>query len=278
MPTVADKLVADAVMSLKGYRGDDSGSWWAGWKRHYWPADMLRRGFRFYAYDKQSRSLFALVEVVRGRSFTYRTLAEFSKKIRQIVGHSPNRENAYWNKLPLPTKGHPCTGYAIRWKTIRNVNIPWRGRFPQLGWARLSEDTLIADIDPLQAFGEGDRTVRRHLAIERDARLRALAKDYWRSQLGRLRCLVCGFDFEKRYGPVGAEFIEMHHDKPLGEREGRRYTKVKDLKPLCSNCHRIVHRDVKSPLSLAALKRMLRLTTARTPTRARAARAGGAGR
>src|SRR6267143_667002 len=108
MPTVADNLVADAVMSLKGHRGDNSGSWWAGWKRHYWPADMLRRGFRFYAYDKQSRSLFALVEVVRGRSFTYRTLAEFSKKVRQIVGSSPNRENAYWNKLPLPTKAHPC--------------------------------------------------------------------------------------------------------------------------------------------------------------------------
>lgn len=263
-------------MSLSDER--DATSWWAGWERHYWPADMLRPGFRFYAYDKHSRSLFALVEVVRGRSFTYRTLAEFSRKVRQLVGYSPHRENAYWRGLPLPRKGRPCTGYAIRWKVVRNVNIPWRSRFPQLGWARLSGDSLIPDSDPLQSFAEGDRTVRRHLAIERDSRLRPLAKEYWRGKLGRLRCLVCGFDFEKRYGLVGAEFIEMHHDEPLSERKGRSHTKVRDLKPLCSNCHRMIHRDAKNPLSLVALKGALRLTTARTPTRARAARAGGAGR
>jgi hypothetical protein len=273
---MAEDFAADAAMSLSDER--DSKSWWAGWKRHYWPADMLRRGFRFYAYDKQSRTLFELVEVVRGRSFTYRTLDEFARKVRQLIGRSPNRDNAYWRGLPRPTKNRPCTGYAIDWKTVRSVKIPWRGRFPQLGWARLSGKTLIADIDPLQSFGEGDRTIRRHLAVERDARLRALAKDYWRSRLGRLRCLVCGFDFERRYGRVGAEFIEMHHEKPFGQHKGRRKTKVKELKPLCSNCHRILHREVKNPLSLAALKGMLRLTTARTPTRARAARAGGAGR
>lgn len=265
-------------MSLKGYRGYDSGTWWSGWKRHYWPADMLRPGFRFYAYDKQTRSLFALVEVVRGRSFTYRTLAEFGRRVKQIAGYSPNRTDPHWKKLPLPKTGGRSTGYAIRWKVVRKVNIPWLGRFPQLGWARLSGETLIADIDPLQSFAEGDRTIRRHLTIERDARLRALAKDYWRAQLGRLRCLVCNFDFEKRYGSIGAEFIEMHHDKPLGKRKGRRQTKVRDLKPLCSNCHRMVHREVKNPLSLLVLKRMLRLTTAPTPTRASAARAGGAGR
>lgn len=263
-------------MSLSDER--DARAWWAGWKRHYWPADMLRPGFRFYAYDKLSGSLFALVEVVRGRPFTYRTLAEFSRKVRQLVGHFPNRENAYWRGLPLPRKGQTCTGYAIHWKIVKNVNIPWLSRFPQLGWARLSGGSLIPDIDPLQSFAEGDRTVRRHLAIERDSRVRPLAKEYWRRKLGRLRCLVCGFDFEKRYGLVGAEFIEMHHDKPLSERIGRRHTKVKDLKPLCSNCHRMVHRDTKNPLSLAALKRKLGPTTARTSMRATVAREGSAER
>jgi 5-methylcytosine-specific restriction endonuclease McrA len=273
---MAEQFAADAAMSLSDER--DSKSWWAGWKRHYWPADMLRRGFRCYTYDKQSRTLFELVEVVRGRSFTYRTLDEFARKVRQLIGRSPNRDNAYWRGLPRPRKRRPCTGYAIDWKTVRSVNIPWHGRFPQLGWARLSGKPLIPDIDPLQSFAEGDREVHRHLAIERDSKLRALAKDYWRVKLGRLQCLACGFDFEKRYGLIGAEFIEMHHDVPLSLRKGRRRTKVKDLKPLCSNCHRMVHRDVKNPLSLVALKRMLRLTTARTPTRARAARAGGAER
>jgi HNH endonuclease len=264
MPSVAEKLVTDSAMSLSDER--DATSWWAGWKRHYWPADMLRPGFRFYTYDKHSRSLIELVEVVRGRSFTYRTLAEFARQVRQLAGYPPDRDNAYWRNLPWPTNGHPCTGYAICWKVVKKVNIPWPGRFPQLGWARLSNSSLVPDVDPLQSFAEGDRTVRRHLAIERDFRLRGLTKDYWRAKLGRLRCLACGFDFEKCYGLIGAEFIEMHHDRPLGKRKGRRQTKVKDLKPLCSNCHRMVHRDVKNPLSSAALKHMLRLTTARTPT------------
>jgi hypothetical protein len=258
---MTEKLTVDVAMSFSDER--DATSWWAGWKRHYWPADMLRPGFRFYAYDKLSGKLFAVVEVVRGRSFTYRTLAEFSKKVRKLVGYPPNRKNAYWRGLPLPRKNQVCTGYAIRWKTVRNVSIPWRGRFPQLGWARISGISQIPDIDPLQSFAEGDRNIRRHLAIERNSRLRPVAKEYWRGKLGRLRCLACGFDFEKRYGLVGAEFIEMHHDKPLGERKGIRRTKVRDLKPLCSNCHRMVHREPRNALSLRVLKRVLRPTAAR---------------
>lgn len=278
MTRALDKLAADIAMSLPGCRGYDAGTWWSGWRRHYWPADILRRGLRLYGYDKQTKSLFALLEISRGGSFTYRTLAEFRRKVQQVAGYSLERDHSYLRQLPLPKSEAPCIGYALKWKVVQDVEIPWRGRFPQLGWKRLAPGPLFAEVDPLQSFVEGDRAVRRHLAIERNARLRALARDYWRAQLGRLKCIACGFDFEKRYGSVGAGFIEMHHDKQLGVRTGRRRTKVRDLKPLCSNCHRMVHRDVKRSLSLAALKRVLRLTTARTPTRARAARAGGAER
>jgi hypothetical protein len=263
MPALAEKLEPDFALSLTRDDRSDSGLWWSGWKRRHWPAKKLRPGLRFYAYDKQTKTLFALLEVVRGAAFTYRTKREFSKKVKEVTGRWPRRDHPHWRRLPLPKKRERATGYAIRWKKIKPVNIPWYGRFPQLGWARLSSNKPPHDSDLLQAFVEGDRVVRRHLEIERNATLRARAKKYWSSRLGGLRCLVCGFDFKKTYGPAGDGFIEMHHDTPLNQRKSGSKTKVKDLKPLCANCHRIVHRDVKRPLSLKALKGMLRRTAAR---------------
>ncbi|GFM34182.1 HNH endonuclease [Desulfovibrio subterraneus] len=58
-----------------------------------------------------------------------------------------------------------------------------------------------------------------------------------------LECVVCGFNFEKFYGPLGQGFIEIHHVNPLHEKDGEREVDpVKDLVPVCSNCHRMLHR------------------------------------
>ncbi|MGE0558543.1 MAG: HNH endonuclease [Burkholderiales bacterium] len=252
---MAKKFAADAAMSLSDE--SDSKSWWAGWKRHYWPADLLRRGFRFYTYDKQSRKIFALVEVVRGSSFTYRTLDEFARKVRQLIGRTPNRDNAYWRGLPRPTNKRSCTGYAIDWKTVQRVDIPWRGRFPQLGWARISSGLPSPSVNADQSYVEGDRKYRKHLKIERSSKLRADARDYWRSRLKGLRCLACGFSFERRYGKWGSEFVEMHHLVPLAMIRKIHESNVKKLVPLCANCHRMVHLQPKSPLTMNKLTRML---------------------
>ena len=54
------------------------------------------------------------------------------------------------------------------------------------------------------------------------------------------KCAVCGFDFEKIYGQLGKNFIEVHHMVPVSEKE--RENDVNNLRPLCSNCHRMIHR------------------------------------
>lgn len=57
------------------------------------------------------------------------------------------------------------------------------------------------------------------------------------------QCKVCGFDFEKHYGELGVGFIEIHHCKPLATiGEEVVVNPVTDLIPLCSNCHRMIHR------------------------------------
>ena len=55
-----------------------------------------------------------------------------------------------------------------------------------------------------------------------------------------LNCECCHFDFEKKYGEIGSNFIECHHKIPISK--GERITKEDDLALVCSNCHRMLHR------------------------------------
>ncbi len=55
-------------------------------------------------------------------------------------------------------------------------------------------------------------------------------------------CAVCGFDFGKAYGQEFEGMIDVHHRVPLNEiREGYEVDPVRDLVPLCPNCHRAIH-------------------------------------
>ena len=56
-------------------------------------------------------------------------------------------------------------------------------------------------------------------------------------------CRVCGFDFEEIYGTRGRKFIEVHHRVPLSERkEEYNVDPIRDLIPVCPNCHAMLHR------------------------------------
>lgn len=71
-------------------------------------------------------------------------------------------------------------------------------------------------------------------------------------------CKVCGFDFFYRYGEIGEGFIEIHHLKPLSSlSEEVEVNPRLDLVPLCSNCHRMIHRK-NNLLSIEKLKTILK--------------------
>ena len=56
-------------------------------------------------------------------------------------------------------------------------------------------------------------------------------------------CVICGFDFAKTYGSVGKGFIHVHHLKELSEvKKEYKVDPINDLRPICPNCHAIVHR------------------------------------
>lgn len=61
-------------------------------------------------------------------------------------------------------------------------------------------------------------------------------------------CQICGFDFEKMYGEIGRGFIHIHHIEKISYHKDKYYINpIKDLIPVCPNCHAMMHR-VDPPL------------------------------
>lgn len=89
---------------------------------------------------------------------------------------------------------------------------------------------------------EGAALYRLHRQLERDTTLAKKAKQKRLAETGCLWCDVCGFDFEREYGVLGAGFIEAHHTIPVSELTGETKTQLADLALVCSNCHRMLHR------------------------------------
>ena len=73
-------------------------------------------------------------------------------------------------------------------------------------------------------------------------------------------CQCCKMEFEKVYGEIGKEYIEVHHLDPVSNYDAAHdfdpLDEERGLVPLCSNCHSMIHRggtDIKHPLSLKEL-------------------------
>jgi hypothetical protein len=71
-------------------------------------------------------------------------------------------------------------------------------------------------------------------------------------------CYACGFSFGEMYGKAAEGYIHVHHLKAVANRGGP-YTvdPIKDLRPICPNCHAVVHMQTP-PLTILELKQRLK--------------------
>ena len=114
----------------------------------------------------------------------------------------------------------------------------------------LSEELDLEDHENLY---EGARKQIYVNSYERNnrARYRCIAKY-------GIRCVICGFDFEKVYGEIGRNFIHVHHLTPLSEiRQKYQIDLEEQLRPICPNCHAIVHKK-NPPYSIDEVIAMMR--------------------
>jgi hypothetical protein len=99
-------------------------------------------------------------------------------------------------------------------------------------------DLPIEELHPSSAFPEGAIHKIYVNAYERNPTARRLCLKHY-----GMVCSLCGFRFAQFYGHIGEGFMEVHHIVALSD-VGKKYKvdPIRDLRPVCSNCHSIIHR------------------------------------
>ncbi len=109
-----------------------------------------------------------------------------------------------------------------------------------------------------------DEIQQSNIVIE-GAKLKVVVNKYERDPTARGKCIekwgvdcsVCAFNFKKRYGELGTDYIHVHHLKPLSEiAKEYKLDPVNDLRPVCPNCHAMLHSKVPA-ISIEELKKLI---------------------
>jgi len=154
---------------------------------------------------------------------------------------------AKYLSIDMPERENNSPGW---WKIIaygeqKPEGFTWLLR-PELAEALIElglldeEEKIFPEIVPADIqLKEGTSKSVRVNIYERNPVARKLCINHYGAQ-----CVVCGFDFEEEYGVVGAGFIHVHHLIELAEiGEEYKVNPVTDLRPVCPNCHAMIHRQ-----------------------------------
>ncbi|MCA9449995.1 MAG: HNH endonuclease [Candidatus Omnitrophica bacterium] len=197
-----------------------------------------RKGRKSPSYN-QSREHLRLIEENGFRLFTFPM--EYSEELEGEDGTGPGKIGGFTPKL--------------RERTLTRVGSCWYAGDTD------ANAPLPEEVPDRGSYSEGAKRIVTINAYERSATARAACI----ANHG-LACSVCGFDFERTYGELGAGFIHVHHIVPIAS-IGDKYVvdPIADLVPVCPNCHAMIHR-VEPPLTISQLKEHLMLSLC-LPTR-----------
>ena len=119
--------------------------------------------------------------------------------------------------------------------------------------AIIKETPLAEEIDTTKTYAEGATRQVTVNVYERSTEARTICINRY-----GLNCSVCGFNFEKIYGEIGEGFIHVHHLELLAEvGKGYELNPIKDLRPVCPNCHTMLHQR-KPAYSIEELKAIIK--------------------
>ncbi len=162
----------------------------------------------------------------------------------------PDERNIFIPSASSKNIGYPGQSNVFYGKTnpkfidtiIKQLDLAWSNR----------NDELFSEPEMEFLTLEGKLLLKKHIQKERSS---TLIKKF-KATLENYNCSVCGFNFEKKYGLIGENYIEAHHIKPIMDIKENEEVSIKDLISVCSNCHRMLHKK-KPPYTLNEIKRML---------------------
>lgn len=113
------------------------------------------------------------------------------------------------------------------------------------------------EIDSAYTFQEGLSKKVTINVYERNPEARAICIQRFGTS-----CSVCGIDFAEKYGEIGRGFIHIHHLKPLFMLKEYDLNPINDLRPVCPNCHAMLHKRKPEPFTIDELKNILKINNA----------------
>ena len=163
--------------------------------------------------------------------------------------------------LQLPKRKSKSPGW---WRVVatgeqRPEGFTWRLR-PNLADALIELDLLIEPtsldypelVSVSEALVEGAVSQVRVNAYERNPVARSICIEHY-----GCACFVCGFSFAAQYGEIGDGFIHVHHLTELASiGEEYQVDPIRDLRPVCPNCHAMLHRK-RPAYSIDELKALI---------------------
>jgi 5-methylcytosine-specific restriction protein A len=156
---------------------------------------------------------------------------------------------------------HPALMEAVRLAARRRA-----GRGVKEGHRQEAVEALTSLVGrhlPAPSYAsESGRDLSADSSLIEGALRRVLSSEYERNATARRACIehygascfVCGFSFEATFGELGRGFIHVHHLTPMSSIGSEyRVDPIADLRPVCPNCHAMLHcKD--PPLTIEALQ------------------------
>lgn len=153
----------------------------------------------------------------------------------------------------------PSTKLSVLVEFFKAPGVEWKFQLRPAVVAALKELGITAgswlfqeELAPDELLVEGASFTVKVSAFERNPVARQKCVAHYGSS-----CAVCGFNFGTAYGGSADGYVHVHHLKPLAS-IGEEYVidPIKDLRPVCPNCHAVIHLR-QPPYSIEEVQTML---------------------
>lgn len=211
---------------------------------------------QYASHGRQSSARFLADAVCDGKIGTANLFyGGLAKRLCEKLDVEPSRRRdgspRWWNILARGWEGPDGFVWKMRPEVAEAIEI--------LGWVTPGTATAAApplngeeQIEPAK-YIEGAAKQILVNAFERDAKARKACIAHYSAI-----CQVCDCDFGDTYGPIGKGFIHVHHRVHLSKiAKEYEVDPIKDLVPVCPNCHAMLHCG-KQPPTVEELREIVR--------------------